>query len=247
MAFALVVPAGGVYGRLRESAEPMKSYPIVAAVVFAAFTLIFIITEAGGVPLLADPWPWLRHGDPPAALIGVGLLVVDAVLPVPSSLVMIAFGAVFGAAMGALLSLVGSLGAMLAGFAIGRRGGPLVARFVCPPEAATAERLLARWGLLAIVVTRPVPLLAETMAVLAGASSLGWRKAMGAALVGSLPAAVIYALTGAAVADFGSGALVFAAVLLLAGCAWLGGRFVERRMVRERERTPAESSPGMAA
>lgn len=226
----------------------MKSYAVAAAVVFAAFTLIFVIAEAGGVPLLADPWPWLRHGDAPAALIGVGLLVVDSVLPVPSSLVMIGFGAVFGAAMGALLSLVGSLGAMLVGFSIGRRGGPLlVARFVSPREADTAERLLARWGPLAIVVTRPVPLLAETVAVLAGATSLGWKKAIGAALVGSLPAAVIYASTGAAVADFGSGALVFAAVLLLAGCAWLVGRFVERRMVRERERTPAESSPGMAA
>ena len=168
MAFALVVPAGGVYGQLQSFAELMKSYAVVAAVVFAAFTLIFVIAEAGGVPLLTDPWPWLHHGDTPSALIGVSLLVVDAVLPVPSSLVMIAFGAVFGVAMGALLSLVGSLGAMLVGFSIGRRGGPLVARFVSPREAATAERLLARWGPLAIVVTRPVPLLAETVAVLAG-------------------------------------------------------------------------------
>src|SRR5688572_8967988 len=112
----------------------MKSYAVVAGIVFAVFCIIFVLVELGGGSLLADPSPWLRRGDAPAALAGVGLLVVDAVLPVPSSLVMIAFGALFGVAMGTLLSLFGSLGAMLVGFAIGRRGGSLVTRFVSPQE-----------------------------------------------------------------------------------------------------------------
>jgi uncharacterized membrane protein YdjX (TVP38/TMEM64 family) len=64
------------------------------------------------------------------------------------------------------------------------------------------------------------------VAVLAGTSSLGWKKAMLGALVGSLPAAAIYALTGAAVADFGSGALVFCAAVAVGACVWL----VERRL-----------------
>jgi uncharacterized membrane protein YdjX (TVP38/TMEM64 family) len=211
----------------------MKAYAVVAGVVFAAFTVIFVIGEMSGGPLLSDPSPWLRQADGPAALVGVGLLVADAVLPVPSSLVMIAHGAVFGVALGTLLSLLGSLGTMLVGFAIGRRGEPLVARFASPSDRTTAERLLARWGTLAIVVTRPVPLLAETVAVLAGASSLGWKKAMVAALIGSVPAAVIYALAGATVAGFGSAILVFGAVVVLAGCAWLIGQAMERRIVRE--------------
>jgi uncharacterized membrane protein YdjX (TVP38/TMEM64 family) len=224
--------------------EPMKSYAVVAGIIFTAFSVIFLLVgEVGGVPLLADPSPWLRQPDGTAALVGAGLLVIDAVLPVPSSLVMIAHGALFGVALGALLSLFGSLGAMLVGFAIGRRGEPLVARFVAPPDRATAEHLLARWGTLAIVVTRPVPLLAETVAVLAGASSLGWRKATLAALVGSLPAAVIYALAGATVAGFGSGALIFGAVVVLAGCTWLVGQAMERRIVRNQVQTLARSAP----
>ena len=86
-------------------------------------------------------------------------------LPVPFSLVMVAHGALFGVAVGTtLLSVVGSTVAALVGFALGRRGGPLLTRLVPPEERVRADRLLTRWGTLAIIVTRPVPLLAETTA-----------------------------------------------------------------------------------
>jgi uncharacterized membrane protein YdjX (TVP38/TMEM64 family) len=215
----------------------MKSYAVGAGAVFAAYLLLFLLVEVAGVPLLADPSPWLREADVPAALVGVSLLVADAVLPVPASLVMIAHGALFGVALGTLLSLLGSLGAMLVGFALGRRGGALLTRFVSPQERATADRLLARWGALAIVVTRPVPLLAETTAVVAGASSLGWQRATLAAFAGAVPTAVIYALAGALAVGLGSGALVFAATLAALGGVWLADRHLARRLACDREGT----------
>jgi hypothetical protein len=49
-------------------------------------------------------------------------------------------------------------------------------RLVTAEERARANRLLERWGTLAIVVTRPIPLLAETVAIMAGASPLGWGR-----------------------------------------------------------------------
>jgi uncharacterized membrane protein YdjX (TVP38/TMEM64 family) len=212
----------------------MRSYATVAGVVFAAFLALFLLAELGGIALLADPSPWLREAGVPAALLGVSLLVADVLLPVPSSLVMIAHGAVFGVALGTMLSLLGSLGAMLVGFAMGRRGGAMLSRFVSPQERATADRLLERYGVVAIVVTRPVPLLAETVAVLAGASPLGWRKALLAALIGTFPMALIYALTGAA-AGSGGGALVFAAVGAVAGLSWLVSRLLGRHPASTRK------------
>jgi uncharacterized membrane protein YdjX (TVP38/TMEM64 family) len=155
---------------------------------------------------------------------------------------MIAHGALFGVVLGTLLSLLGSLGAMLVGFAMGRRGGTVLSRVVSPRERATADRLLERWGPVAIVLTRPVPLLAETVAVLAGTSSLGWKKAMFAALIGSLPAAAIYALAGAAVVGFGAGALVFVAVVL-ACCVWMVESGVTRQLVQNRT-FPMKTSAG---
>ncbi len=192
-----------------------RRYWTVPAAVVAAMLVIFVVVEALGVEPLRDPRPLLDAGGALAAAAGIGLLMADVFLPVPSSGVMLAHGALFGVVVGAALSLVGSVGAFAMGFAVGRRGERAVERLVAEEERRRAERLLCRWGVLAIVVTRPVPILAETTAFMAGASPLGWRASVVAALVGSLPAAVLYAVAGALAASFATGAVVFAAVILL--------------------------------
>ena len=117
-------------------------------------------------------------------------------------------------------------------------GGPLLARLVPAKERVRADRLLTRWGMLAIIVTRPVPLLAETTMVVVGSSPLGWGRVALAALAGSLPGALLYALTGAVAARFQNGVLVFGLVLLVASSFWLVGRWLEPRLIRpESERT----------
>lgn len=159
---------------------------------------------------------------------GVGLLIADVLLPVPSSLIMIAHGALFGVVYGTLLSLLGGAGATLVGFALGRRGGLLLARIVSQEERTRADRLLRRWGALAIVVTRPIPVLAETTAILAGTSSMNWSRALLAGVAGSLPGALLYALTGALATSFASGVLVFGLVLVIAAVFWLVGHKLEQ-------------------
>jgi len=218
----------------------MKRYLLIMASMIAFFLVLFFVVEALGVPLLADPTPWMRHGGVAAAVLGVSLLIADVLLPVPSSLVMVAHGALFGVWIGTVLSLLGSVGAALFGFAIGRRGGKLLERIVSPEERARADQILARWGALAIVITRPIPLLAETVAIMAGASpSLSWGQMALAALVGSLPPALLYALTGAAVANFQSTALMFGVVLLVTGSFWLIGRLLEPYLnARKQRREP---------
>jgi len=193
----------------------------------AFFLLLFFVVEALGVQLLTDPTPWMRHGGVLAAVLGVSLLIADVLLPVPSSLVMVAHGALFGVVIGTLLSLLGSVGAALFGFAIGRRGGRLLERIVTPEERARADKMLARWGALAVVVTRPVPILAETVAIMTGTSSIGWARMALASFAGSLPPALLYALTGAAYANFQSFVLMFVATLLVAGSFWFIGRLLD--------------------
>lgn len=210
----------------------MKRYLLIVVALMASFLLLFLAVESAGVPLLTDPTPSMRHGGVLAAALGVGLLVADVLLPVPSSLVMVAHGAIFGVVSGTLLSVLGSMGAALFGFAIGRRGGKLIERLVTPDERAHANKMLARWGALAVVVTRPVPLLAETVAIITGASPLGWGRMTLASFAGSLPPALLYALTGAAYANFQSATLMFGAVLV-AGSFFLIGRLLELLVSRK--------------
>lgn len=209
----------------------MKRYLLTMGTLMTLFLILFLVVEAVGIPLLTDPEPWLGQGGLVAGLVGVGLLVADVLLPVPSSLVMIAHGALFGVVLGSVLSLVGSVLACWLGFFVGRRGGPWLRRLVPDDEWDDVEGFVARWGKLAVVVSRPVPLLAETVAVMAGTTSMGWGALSLSALLGSIPAAVLYAYTGATAAQLDSSLLVFGLVMVVAGLTWGVGslRHIEDR------------------
>jgi uncharacterized membrane protein YdjX (TVP38/TMEM64 family) len=203
----------------------VSRYLLLAGVLLALFLLLFGVAEALRVPVLTDPAVTLGAAGVSAVVFGIGLLVADVVLPVPSSLVMIAHGALFGTVLGAGLSLVGAVGATLTGYGLGHWGGrPLVGRICSEQERRRAEALVRRWGLLAVIASRPVPLLAETVAVVAGTSSLGLLRTAVAALLGALPGALLYGAAGAAALSTPSGLAVFASVLAVAAALWLVGR-----------------------
>jgi len=207
----------------------MKRYLLLVAAMIGAILFLFAVVEALDVPLLRDPSASLARLGGWAAFAGVALLVADVVLPVPSSLVMVAHGALFGVTFGALLSLFGSLGAGLFGFGLGRRGGPLMDRLVPAAERARANALLDRWGDLAVIATRPVPVLAETVAILAGASPMTWGRMILATAAGAAPACLLYAVAGATAKSFDSAVAVFAIVLAVSGIFWFLGRRRPRR------------------
>ncbi|HSH59595.1 MAG TPA: VTT domain-containing protein [Acidimicrobiales bacterium] len=194
----------------------MKRYAGLCSVLLAVMLVPFLVVEALDIPLLAEPAPLGSRTGAVAAVLGVTLLVIDVALPVPSSVVMISHGALFGGLVGMALSVVGSLGSFGVGFALGRRGEPVVMRLVPEEERERADRFLLRWGLFGVVLSRPVPLLAETVSVVAGASPLSWRAAVGAAALGCLPAAAVYAFAGAATDTFAAGAVIFIAVVMVA-------------------------------
>lgn len=211
----------------------MKRYWLLFSGLLAFFLALFGLAEILHIPLLVDPTPWLRQAGPAAMAVGVGLLILDVLLPVPSSVVMVLHGALFGVLWGALLSLIGCIGAATLGFALGRRGGAILERLVTPEEKRRADALLIRWGAMAILLTRPLPLVAEATAILAGASPMSWGRMLVAAFLGSLPACVLYAWAGSRSAEITDGLLMFAAVIAFAGLFWAISRIVERRLHRK--------------
>ncbi|HEX6099415.1 MAG TPA: VTT domain-containing protein [Thermoanaerobaculia bacterium] len=208
-----------------------------AAMLALTLLLLFGIASMSGMEL-EDPAPLLRG----VAVAGVLLLVADVVLPVPSSLVMAAHGALFGTAAGALLSILGSTLAALTGFALGRAGNDVIRRFVTPAEHDRAGAMLRRWGVLAIVLSRPVPILAETVAILAGSSPLTWRQTALAAAAGSLAPSVVYAWAGAHANGAASHALIFGGVLAVTGVLWYVGRASARRADGRAEARPTSTT-----
>jgi uncharacterized membrane protein YdjX (TVP38/TMEM64 family) len=208
----------------------MKRYVTAMLVIMAFMLFIFWIVEEIGPPILTDPNPdaLTRRGALFAAGLGILLLTVDVVLPVPSSVIMLANGALFGVVVGTLLSLTGSMAGVVLAVYIGRRGGPLLQRIATPEEMAAADRMFRRWGTAAIILSRPLPILAETLALFAGASSMAWKRLVLAAAAGLIPTCLAYAGAGAVAMTFDNLALIFVVTCGVAAIGW----FIDRRIRR---------------
>jgi uncharacterized membrane protein YdjX (TVP38/TMEM64 family) len=197
---------------------------LVLLVVFAAF-------EGLGIPLLREPSARLREQSAAVAAVGISLLVVDAVLPVASSVVMVALGSLFGVAGGAALSILGGMGNLVLAAALGRQGRARLERIVGDDGGRLAD-LLDRYGMAAIIASRPIPLIAESTAIMAGAAGMAWWRLVLGGLAGMVPIAFVYGIAG----DRGSQAngLVITTVLIAVavGAAVLAA--VRRRAPRSR-------------
>jgi uncharacterized membrane protein YdjX (TVP38/TMEM64 family) len=191
-------------------------YGLVVGLLLAAFLITFVIADATSLPLLTDAQTYLDRSSLPTAVLSVGLLVADVALPVPASAIMVAQGAAFGLVAGALLALLGATGATMVAYLVGRRSQPWVHRLVSPAEQRRAAALMERHGMWAVVISRPVPLLAETVAILGGVERLPWRQVLLAGAAGNLIPSLAYAAVGALTASFVNGMVVFAAVCLVA-------------------------------
>lgn len=204
----------------------MKRFLLLFTALCALLLLLFGLAVALGAPVDSDPTPWLREHERWAGALVAVLLVADVVLPVPSSLLMIASGALCGPWLGALWSSLGALGAALAAWAIGRGGAAWTRRVLGEHDAERARLWLARHGWFAIAASRPVPILAEAVALAAGASGLSLARVLASAAVGAVPISVFYALVGAGVLAIERPWIAF--VIALAAAAplwWIGARW----------------------
>jgi len=200
----------------------MKRYVLIVIGFVVLFSAFFGIAEWLQISWLVDPAAKMQHNKWLAAAIGSGLLVLDVIFPIPASIIMGINGQLFGVAMGTVVSLFGTMAAAITGFSLGRNGGALLDRFVKPDERARADKILKRWGPLAIIVLRPVPMLAETITILAGTSGMSWRTFLLSALVGSVPMCYLFALAG----EQANLLLMFALVMGVAAVFWIIGHFV---------------------
>lgn len=199
-----------------------KTLWLIAGVAMAVIASKLLVENVLGINVDAAVEHWLSSAGPGSAAVLVTLLAVDLFLPIPSSLVMVLSGAAFGTVAGAALSLVGSIGGEWLGFELVRRYGVNASRrLVGDDELERVRQLMARHGMAAVVVSRALPVIMETMSVVAGLSSMSRWSFLGASLLGTVPITLAYAYAGAASRSVGN--LVPAVIMLIAiaGGAWI--------------------------
>lgn len=97
----------------------MKHYARIVLAMMAALVVVFVVVRAAEIDVLVDPRAVFEGLGAAAAIAAVALLIVDVVLPVPSSIVMMWLGATYGWATGAVLAIAGCVAATAVAFWLG--------------------------------------------------------------------------------------------------------------------------------
>lgn len=185
---------------------------IIAVALCVPLVPFFIIGELPGER-------WLSANDEHAlhfALAGFGLLAIDVLLPIPSSIV--------GTMLGARLGFSAGFVAAFAGMMVGQSAAYFVSRALLRQH--NAGTLPAAPTLAAVFLSRPVPVLAEAVALAAGAARLSWPQFLLACGAGNALYAGALALNGSQLmpdAPLGIGLLL---PMLLPVAVWLIWRMI---------------------
>lgn len=146
------------------------------------------------------------------------LLSIDIVTPIPSSIVSTAGGYFLGFIGGTLISLTGMTISCLIGYWIGVKfGRPAALRFVDTKEISRFESLQKKYGDWIIIISRSVPLLAETSVLFAGIGRMKFSRFISMVTISNLGISMVYAAVGAYSAHINSFLLAFAAAIIFPG------------------------------
>ncbi len=164
----------------------------------------------------AKAWAWLA---------GIGLLLADLLLPIPGTIVMSAFGAVYGFWLGGLLASAGSMLAGMAGYGVGRIFGEAKARkWLGEKDFEKGKSLFTRRGAWVVAMSRAVPILPEVLACMAGLLRMPFKKFSVALACGSLPMGFLFAWVGTIGTESPAWGLAFS--LLIPAILWAAASYL---------------------
>lgn len=131
----------------------------------------------------------------------VALLAADPLLPVPSSIVAVAAGSGLGLNLGAAAIFTGLMAGCVLGHALGRwPGRALASRVLGAQDLAGLAAHAGRIGPLVLLASRPVPVVAEAVLLLAGAAGLPLGRVAMHCAPANAALALVWAASGAAAA-----------------------------------------------
>jgi uncharacterized membrane protein YdjX (TVP38/TMEM64 family) len=132
-----------------------------------------------------------------AALVIYFLLILDILIPIPSSIVMVLSGTLFGWFVGGLITIIGSLSSAYLNFFVSRA---LVRKKALatlkPTELNYLTRLKESQGESIILLTRMIPLVSETISSLAGIVGMNTKRFVLLNFIGFLPVTFFYSFVG---------------------------------------------------
>lgn len=167
----------------------------------------------------AKSWAWL---------LGILLLLVDLLLPIPGTIVMSALGVVYGFWIGGLIATIGSMLAGILGYGVGRFFDEKFAkRWLGEKDFEKGRSLFDKSGAWVVAVSRALPILPEVIACMAGLLRMPFGKFVTALACGSIPMGFLFAWIGAIGRDQPAWGLAFS--LGVPAVLWGAAALMRRR------------------
>jgi len=128
----------------------------------------------------------------------VVMAIQGLIVPIPSEIVLLAAGIIWGVLGGGVMGIIGSMAAALLCFYISKKGGrPLVKKFVGEKAIDLADNFIHKYGMGAIIVTRFLPFIAfDPISYVSGLVDMDIKKYSIGTLIGSISRAFFYSWLG---------------------------------------------------
>lgn len=133
-------------------------------------------------------------------IVFIGIMAIQGlIVPLPSEIVLLATGMIWGLVLGGFMGVIGSMAAGLLCFYISRKGGrPLAEKFVGEKAINLADGFIHKYGMWAILIARFLPFVAfDPISYTAGLVDMDVKKYSLGTLIGSIPRAFLFSWLGA--------------------------------------------------
>lgn len=173
------------------------SFLRIGVLVFAVSVLVSVPFMIWGEEVFVPAFEGVRHNVAWMVGLAVALLSLDAVLPVPSSWVIIFLAQESGRVAGFVGGSVGlAVGVVVAAW-LGRAAvGRAAPKFIPEAEIERMRAMIEKHTILTLACMRSVPVLAETSVVIAAAAGVPVRRIFWLTLGPNVAIAGIYAIAG---------------------------------------------------
>jgi uncharacterized membrane protein YdjX (TVP38/TMEM64 family) len=130
----------------------------------------------------------------------IGIMAIQGLLvPIPSEVVLLSTGMIWGWFFGGIMGIIGSMAASLLCFYISRRGGrPLAEKFIGESGLEMADKMIKKYGMKAIIISRFIPFISfDVISYASGLVDIDVKKYSIGTLIGSIFRAFFYSIWGA--------------------------------------------------
>lgn len=148
------------------------------------------------------------------------ILISDIIVPIPSSIIIFTNGYVLGLPLGFINSIV----ALMLSSTIGYYLGKFTSFGLKAKSDSNVNNILNKYGILSVLLTRGIPILSESLCLVAGYHKIPLKKYLLFSFIGYIPICFIYSLFGSIGYNQNSFLISFLISLIMSGVFWIVGK-----------------------